>query len=85
MNLLCTNLHPSTAVHLAIYGNFSGPKQQEIVTARGSCLDLLRPDDNGKLQTICSSNVFAVIRSIVPFRLAGMCSSPHLPHYHILS
>lgn len=71
MNLICTNLHPSSAVNLAIYGNFSGPKQQEIATVRGNHLELLRPDENGKLQTICSSPAFAIIRSIVAFRLAG--------------
>lgn len=57
--------------HLHSLGNFSGPKQQEIATVRGNHLELLRPDENGKLQTICSSPAFAIIRSIVAFRLAG--------------
>ena len=34
-------------------------------------LELLRPDDNGRLQTICSTEVFGQIRSIVPFRFPG--------------
>lgn len=34
-------------------------------------MELLRPDENGKLITISTSNVFAVVRSLAPFRLAG--------------
>ena len=55
----------------AIYGNFSAPKAQEIIVSRGCYLELLRPDDNGKVQTILSSNVFGVIRALAPFRLTG--------------
>lgn len=55
----------------AIYGSFSGPKTQEIVVSRGSVLELLRPDENGKMQIICSTNVFGVIRALMPFSLAG--------------
>jgi hypothetical protein len=53
-------------------GNFSGPKNQEIVTARGSFIELLRPDDTGKIIVICETPVFAVVRSLLPFRLAGL-------------
>lgn len=59
------------APQCAIYGNFSAPKAQEIVVSRGCYLELLRPDDNGKVQTILSSNVFGVIRALAPFRLTG--------------
>lgn len=59
------------AMQCAIYGNFSAPKAQEIVVSRGCYLELLRPDDNGKVQTILSSNVFGVIRALAPFRLTG--------------
>lgn len=55
----------------AIYGSFSGPKTQEIVVSRGNVLELLRPDENGKMQIICTSNVFGVIRALMPFSLAG--------------
>lgn len=55
----------------SIYGNFSAPKAQEIVVSRGKILELLRPDDNGKVQTICSTEVFGMIRSLMPFRLNG--------------
>lgn len=33
----------------SVVGNFSGPKQQEIVTAKGHTIELLRPDDTGKI------------------------------------
>jgi hypothetical protein len=57
-----------------VIGNFSGPKQQEMVISRGNHLELLRPDEDGKLLTICSTQAFSIIRSIVPFRLAGKCN-----------
>ena len=71
MHLLSLNLQRSSAINMAIYGNFSGPKNQEIVVAKGNLLELLRPDDTGKVQSICCTPVFSVIRSIIPFRLAG--------------
>lgn len=55
----------------AIYGNFSAPKVQEIVVSRGKVLELLRPDENGKVQVIHSTEVFGVIRSLQPFRFPG--------------
>ena len=55
----------------AVYGNFSAAKAQEIIVSRGKVLELLRPDENGKMQVICSTEVFGVIRSIAPFRLTG--------------
>ena len=55
----------------AIYGNFSAPKVQEIVVARGTVLELLRPDDNGHMRTICSTEVFGMIRSLQSFRFPG--------------
>lgn len=55
----------------AINGNFSGGKSQEIVVARGKILDLVRPDDNGKLQTLLSVEIFGAIRSLAQFRLTG--------------
>lgn len=40
--------------------------------SRGKVLELLRPDDNGKMQTICSTEVFGTIRAIMPFRLTDV-------------
>ena len=55
----------------AIYGNFSAPKVQEIIIARGCVLELVRPDDLGHVQTICSTEVFGNIRSLQSFRFPG--------------
>ena len=47
--------------------------QTQCLTKRSTrqVLDLLRPDENGKMQTVCSTEVFGVLRAIVPFRLTG--------------
>lgn len=71
MNILAVNLQRSSAINVAVYGNFSGPKQQEIAVAKGSFIELLRPDDTGKVISICSTPVFAVIRTLLAFRLSG--------------
>ncbi len=55
-------------------GNFSGAKAQEIVIAKSNSIELLRPNDTGKLVSICETPLFAIVRSILPFRLAGGCS-----------
>lgn len=55
----------------AVYGNFSAPKAQEIIVSRGNVLELLRPDDSGRLQTVFSTDVFGCIRALAPFRLTG--------------
>jgi hypothetical protein len=52
-------------------GNFSGPKAQEVVVAKGNFIELLRPDDTGKMQSILSTHAFSIIRSLLAFRLAG--------------
>ena len=54
-----------------MYGNFSAPKAQEIIVSRGNVLELLRPDDSGRLQTVFSTDVFGCIRALAPFRLTG--------------
>jgi splicing factor 3B subunit 3 len=64
-------LQRATAITHAIYGNFSAPKAQEIVVARGKILELLRPDEAGKVQCILSTEVFGLIRSVAAFRLIG--------------
>ncbi|KAK6864229.1 Pre-mRNA-splicing factor rse-1 [Apiospora arundinis] len=56
----------------AIVGQFSGTKEQQILTASGSRLTLLRPDPaQGRVITLLSHDVFGIIRSIAAFRLAG--------------
>lgn len=34
-------------------------------------MELLRPDDTGKVQTVFTTEVFGCIRSLAPFRLTG--------------
>lgn len=73
VNLYSLTLQKGTAITYAIFGNFSAPKAQEIVVARGSkILELLRPDDEtGKVQSILSVEVFGIIRCLAAFRLVG--------------
>lgn len=71
MHLLNLTLQPPTAVNLAVYGNFTGAQAQEFVVARGNVLQLLRPDDAGRLETVISTEVFGNVRSLQPFRLTG--------------
>ncbi len=55
----------------AVYGNFSGAKAQELVVSRGKVLELLRPNESGKLQTVVATEVFGCIRSLAAFRMIG--------------
>ncbi|KAJ6350170.1 hypothetical protein OIU78_006360 [Salix suchowensis] len=71
MYLYSLTLQRATGIVSAINGNFSGGKAQEIVVARGKVLDLLRPDENGKIQTVLSVEIFGAIRSLAQFRLTG--------------
>ncbi|KAH7652511.1 splicing factor 3B subunit 3 protein [Dioscorea alata] len=71
MYLYSLTLQQATGIVCATNGNFIGGKTQEIIVARGKTLDLLRPDDAGKIQTIHSVEVFGVIRSLAQFRLTG--------------
>ncbi|GAV77061.1 CPSF_A domain-containing protein/MMS1_N domain-containing protein [Cephalotus follicularis] len=71
MYLYSLTLQQATGIVSAINGNFSGGKSQEIVVARGKVLDLLRPDESGKVQTLLSTEIFGAIRSLAQFRLTG--------------
>ncbi|ORX55119.1 hypothetical protein DM01DRAFT_1407145 [Hesseltinella vesiculosa] len=72
MYLYGLTLNNTTGINQAIRGNFSGTKQQEIIVARQTRLELLKPDPStGKLHTILSHECFGLIRSIAPFRLTG--------------
>ena len=73
IHLIALNLQRPSGINLAIYGNFSNAKAHEFVAAKGNIIELFRPDETGKLISICSTSAFAVIRSILPFRLAGNC------------
>ncbi|KAI9279118.1 CPSF A subunit region-domain-containing protein [Sporodiniella umbellata] len=72
MFLYNLTISPTTAINQAIHGNFSGTKQQEIIVARQTRLELLKPDTtSGKIHTLLSHECFGLIRSIAPFRLTG--------------
>ena len=72
MQLYNLTLQRSTNIHHAVHGNYSGAKQQEIAVARGTILEILKPDPNtGKVATICSRDTFSIIRSLISFRLTG--------------
>lgn len=72
MFLYSLTIQPPTVITQAIIGQFSGTKEQQIITASGSCLSILRPDTAlGKVITLVSHDIFGIIRSIASFRLAG--------------
>lgn len=82
MFLYSLTLQAPTNVTQAVLGQFSGTKEQNIVTASGSRLTLLRPDPSqGKVITLLSHDIFGIIRSMAAFRLAGsnkgMSRVPH--------
>jgi splicing factor 3B subunit 3 len=54
-------LSSATAIYHAVYGNFSGPRQQEIVVSRGKILQLLRPNPVGQVQVLASVEVCPVM------------------------
>ena len=72
MHLYSLTLQRPTAINLAVFGNFSGPKIQEVVVSRGRYLELFRVDETNLLQSITTTDVFGVIRNLKPFRLLGM-------------
>ena len=76
MHLYSLTLQRSTAIVTACVGNFTGTKQQEIAVSRGKVLELLCPDENGKVQSLASYECFGIVRSIVAFRLTGAPSPP---------
>lgn len=83
MFLYSLTIQPPTTITQAIVGQFSGTKEQQILTASGSRLTLLRPDPaQGRVITLLSHDVFGIIRSIAAFRLAGS-NKGTLSYYHL--
>lgn len=80
MFLYSLTIQPPTTITQAIVGQFSGTKEQQILTASGSRLTLLRPDPaQGRVITLLSHEVFGIIRSIAAFRLAGSSKGKSVP------
>ena len=71
MFLYNLTLQPGGSVSQAVYGDFSGDKQHEVVVARGKSLELLRPDEQGRVQSVCSVEAFGAVRQLARFRLHG--------------
>lgn len=72
MFLYSLTIQPPTTITQALLGQFSGTKEQQIITASGSRLALVRPEPaQGKVITLLSHDIFGIIRSIAAFRLAG--------------
>lgn len=72
MFLYSLTVQSPTTITQALLGQFSGTKEQQIITASGSRLALLRPEPaQGKIITLLSHDIFGIIRSIASFRLAG--------------
>lgn len=72
MFMYSLTIQPPSTVTQAIVGQFSGTKEQQIITACGTRLTLLKPDPaQGKVITILAHDVFGIVRSIAAFRLAG--------------
>ncbi|KAJ8903598.1 hypothetical protein NDN08_004702 [Rhodosorus marinus] len=71
MHLYHLTLQKPTGVIALAYGSFSGPKVHEIALACGSSLEVVRPDENGKLRLVGRSDCFGQLRSLAAFRLTG--------------
>lgn len=72
LNLYSITLQKPTAITKAITGQFAKKHSQDVVVARGSYLELLRPDKvTEKLVPLLSYNCFGILRSIASFRIAG--------------
>ena len=78
MFMYSLTIQPPTSVTQAILGQFAGTKEQQIVTAAGSRLTIHRPDPTqAKVYPILSQDVFGIIRTLAPFRLAGSTKGTH--------
>ncbi|KAI9886022.1 MAG: pre-mRNA-splicing factor rse1 [Watsoniomyces obsoletus] len=72
MFMYSLTIQPPSSVTQAILGQFSGTKEQQIITASGSRLTLHRPDPvQGRVSVVLSHDVFGIIRTLAAFRLAG--------------
>ena len=52
MHLYSVTLQPPSGINKALYGNFSGPKAQEILVSKGKYLEIMRPDEATYIQII---------------------------------
>ena len=72
MHLFALTLQKASSITAAVFGNFSEPRKQELIIARGGrVLELACPDENGTVQTIHAADTFGMIRSLATCRLTG--------------
>ncbi|KAF2104355.1 pre-mRNA-splicing factor rse1 [Rhizodiscina lignyota] len=72
MFMYSLTIKPPTAITQAVQGQFSGTKEQQLITACGSYLTLYRPGSTlGSFNPALSRNVFGIIRTLSAFRLSG--------------
>ncbi|CAJ0575385.1 unnamed protein product, partial [Mesorhabditis spiculigera] len=73
MHLYNLTLQQQSSINQAVHGSFTGvSKQQEVCVAKGTVLQLIFCDPKtGKVHTLCTQEVFGIIRSLYAFRLAG--------------
>ncbi|KAJ5884705.1 Pre-mRNA-splicing factor rse1 [Penicillium taxi] len=72
MFMYSLTIQPPTAITQAVLGQFSGTKEQQIITASGSKLTIHRPDGAlGKIVPIFSTDIFGIIRGLAVFRVSG--------------
>ena len=72
MFLYSLTLQPPGGIHKAIAGSFSSGSSQEIAVSRGKILEIYRSNvQDGVLETVCSTEVFGMIRSLCTLRMPG--------------
>lgn len=72
MNVYNFTLNPPGGITHVIYGNYSGPKKQEIVIIKNNILEMITPDDDtGRIISVCQIPMFGFIRSVQTIRSPG--------------
>lgn len=86
MSLYALTVKQPSATQNAISGDFIGNTKQQILTANGSRLALLEVSRRQKgFQELYSQDMFAIIRGIAKFRIAGGTKGTFLHCWHTSS
>ncbi|KAI9595999.1 mono-functional DNA-alkylating methyl methanesulfonate N-term-domain-containing protein [Syncephalis fuscata] len=72
MHLYNLTLQPPTIITCAVVGNFTGTREQQIIAARGTRLELLRPNaETGKSAVIIECQLFVIPRYAIDYLVVG--------------
>ena len=72
MHLYSLTMQPPSTVTAAVVGQFTGTRQQEIVVARGSRIEMVQVDtETGRATRVMQQHVFGNTRSLASVRVAG--------------